>query len=80
MDALAALAAIRREMDREHVEAPAPGFLVTHDWAAAWCVNRPSAGRLIREGIRTGIMEMEEFRVRAGGVVRRVPHYRAVAK
>lgn len=80
MDALEALAMIRREIDNETVEEPAPGFLTTQQWAKAWGTARPTASAILRDGIRAGVIEMEDFKIHTGGILRRIPHYRAVPK
>ena len=80
MDALEARAMIRREIDNETVEDPAPGFLTTLQWAAEWNTARPTASVILRAGMAAGVVEMEEFKIRTGSILRRVPHFRAVAK
>ena len=75
MDALEALALLRREISQDVEEVP-EGWRTCQQWAEAWGLSRPHTSTLIRNGVASGRVEMREFKITTTAGVRRVPHYR----
>ena len=75
MDALAALALLRREMSPDPEDVP-EGWRTSQQWAEAWNLSRPHTYTLLNSGIASGRVEMREFKIPNRASVRRVPHYR----
>jgi hypothetical protein len=79
MDALEALALLRREMDNANAEEVPEGWRTAQQWADAWGLKRPHTSGLLRAGTDSGRVEMREFKVKTAAGLRRVPHYRVKA-
>jgi hypothetical protein len=76
MDALEALALLRRELDKTNSETVPDGWRTARQWAEAWGLQRAHTTALIRAGIEAGRVEMREFKVSSAAGIRRMPHYR----
>jgi hypothetical protein len=78
MDALAALALLRREMSG-NVETVPDGWRTCQQWSEAWGLSRPHTSTLLSYGVSANRVEMREFKLQTPAGVRRVPHYRVIA-
>ena len=76
MDALEALAVLRREIDRDTVDAVPDGYKTVAQWAQAWGLQRSYSSVLLNEGVTAGCTLTAEFRVRTRSGFRRTAHYK----
>lgn len=76
MNLLAALAAALADGG---VETPPDDFRTTAEHAEAAGLSIPQAGKILRAGVLAGKVERQTFRIRNGGRVVPVPHYRVTA-
>jgi|694.fasta_scaffold03352_29 hypothetical protein len=76
MDALEALALLRREMDNANSEEVPDGWRTAQQWADAWGLKRPHTSTLLSSGIASGRVAMREFKIPTTAGLRRIPHYR----
>jgi hypothetical protein len=76
MDALEALALLRREMDNANEEEVPDGWRTAQQWADAWGLKRPHTSTLLASGMQSGRVESCEFKIKTAAGLRRIPHYR----
>jgi hypothetical protein len=79
-DAAGALLEIQRETTRQCAEPVPPGWLTVDQWSREARMSSVNAGKILRNGAATGIVEMREFRIATGRGVRNVQHFRVKAK
>lgn len=70
---------IRRAMHGTPDVVP-PDWKPTRYWQKAWGLNEYSAGRALRAGVKSGILELKTFRVAVANRTPAVKHYRPVEK
>lgn len=75
MDALEALALLRRELSSD-VETVPDGWRTSQQWADAWGLSRPHTFTMLSAGLSAGRVEKCDFKIQTPSGVRRVPHYR----
>lgn len=57
-------------------QVPAPGFKTAAAWAKEWMIHEVTAARLLRKGVKAGVMQCRMYRIRvADGRVCPSPHY-----
>lgn len=60
------------------IETPPDGFLTTTQHAEAAGLSIPQASKIIKAGVMAGKVERRNFRIRNGGRVVPIPHYRVI--
>ena len=55
---------------------PPKGFFTRAKISKAWKMTEQTANRKLKKFVASGLMEVKYFKVRAGQVVRPIPHYR----
>lgn len=60
------------------IETPPDGYWTTLQHAEAAGLSVPQAGKILRCGVLAGKVERRNFRIRNGGRVVPVPHYRVI--
>ena len=61
------------------IETPPDGFLTTIQHAEAAGLSIPQASKIIKAGVTAGKVERRNFRIRNGGRVVPIPHYRVLS-
>jgi hypothetical protein len=74
--ALDALRTIQRELTVHGSEPVPPGWLTVDQWSRDARMSSVNAGKILRDGTASGIVEMREFRIATGRGVRNVQHFR----
>jgi len=72
------LADLARALAEGGIETPPADFQTTAEHAAAAGLSVPLAGKILRCGVLAGKVERRNFRIRNGGRVVPVPHYRVI--
>jgi hypothetical protein len=72
---LADLAAALSEGD---IETPPDGWYTARDMAKSANKGLTWAQKLIQRGVAEGLVEQKSFRIRSGGRVVQVPHYKVI--
>jgi hypothetical protein len=74
MDALEALALLRRELDHDTEDVIPYGWRTARGWAEAWGLSRPHTATILADGAAAGRVEKQTYRLRTETGVRRIPH------
>lgn len=78
MDALEALALLRRELDNQNSDAVPDGWRTAKQWAEAWGLQRAHTLSLLSSGVAAGRVETRDYKVPSPAGLRRIPHYRVI--
>ena len=73
------LADLARALAEGGIETPPADFQTTAEHAAAAGLSVPQAGKILRCGVLAGKVERRNIRIRNGGRVEPVPHYRVIS-
>lgn len=76
MDALEALALLKRELNRDLIDDVPDDWKTVLRWADSWGMKRAQTLAILSAGVASNRVEQREFRIQTGAGVRRVPHYR----
>lgn len=77
---MSALLVLQRELGKSVIEEVPAEWKQTSDWAEEAGVSLSTATRIIKQGMRRGMVERRAFRVLRGDSLhaRNIPHYRVI--